>query len=127
MSYPVITSTLAFLVASAALVMILSPLVTEAPWEEGSSSASAAPILNMQPNSSSTNSSRQSSAMSALEHCISAYRSHTHTYSPTDVSHSHSLEPSMFGGGYTISPHQKWGFGGLGQATSGPKAIGYMC
>ena len=126
MSYPVITSTLAFLVASAALVMVLWPIVSAAPWEEDSSSASAAPILNIQTNSSSSNSNRQSSAMSALEHCISAYRRHTHTYSPTDVSHSHSLEPSMVGGGYTISPHQKlvWG---LGQATSGPEASGSMC
>ena len=90
MSYSVITSTLAFIIASVALIMIVST----SPWAENST-----PVLPSNPGS-------QSSSGSAVESCISAYRDHTHTYKATNISHSHSLEQDWSGSSYRISEYR---------------------
>jgi len=89
MSYSVITPTLAFIMASVALILIVST----SPWEEDSRSGLP------------SNPSNQSSSGSAVESCISAYRDHTHTYKATDISHSHSLD-QWIGSSYRISEYQ---------------------
>jgi len=127
MTFATAVSTLAFLVASAALVMVIWPIVSAAPWEEDSSSTVSAQIPKKVTSPALPNPSGQptlSGKVSRLERCLSAYQTHTHTYSPTDVSHSHSLE-SMFGS-YSISPHRTWGIG-MGETTSEPKVLSLGC
>ena len=119
-------STLAFVVATVALGMVLWPIVSEAPWEENNWSTLIAPDPKEVTSPPLPNPGGQPTLggeISTLKRCLSAYRRHTHTYAPPAVSHSHVLQQDYFSDRYSISPYQQspWG---LGEATSGPENIG---
>lgn len=105
-------STLAFVVATIALIIVLWPIVSEAPWEENdwstltapSPKPGASPLLINDGNGQVILGGK----IKSLEQCASAFRHHTHSYKSTDVSHSHDLQRGLWGESYSISAHQPW-------------------
>jgi hypothetical protein len=101
-------STLAFFVTSAALVMVLWPIVSEAPWEENDWSTLAAPApkeVTSPPLPYPGGQPTLGGKIDSLERWVSAFQHHIHSYKSTDVSHSHDLQRGLWGDSYSISAH----------------------